>query len=343
MAREGPPALYQVSKGRLMIELLKQFFFRALHNIIILTFRPYVRRELPGWGKVYSLFVGGYERNWFWENAPTRVVRGKMHKYLMSLDLSRWSDRSAFFLGRWYALDLQMLMFDIVKSGDTIVDVGTNRGMFSFTASYIVGKTGKVFSFEPNPNCLEALDQTISMNKIENIFVNRCGLASKAGELTLSVPLINWGEGTFGKSSYSDENTYQIQVDVKIGDNILKKETPTLIKIDVEGFEYNVIQGLQRTIKQHHPIIITEIVAKHLKSCGTSVQEIKTLIESMGYTGFKLNLKKHGTGHDWELKEFDPETKEFDAVWLHPDILKSHAKILTEHGVKLTTFEKSNG
>jgi len=201
-----------------MPRLLKSVFLPILHKVIILTVSPYVYYELPGWGKIYAVIVGDYTRNWFWKNAPTKTIRGKMHGYLMDLDLTRWSDRCAFFLGRWYSLDIQLLLADLVAPGDTVVDIGANRGMFSLIASQLVGDKGKVISFEPNPVCLEVLDQTIATNQIKNITINRCGLADKKEYLTLTVPLSNWGEGTFGKSRYQNENTYSVKVDVCTGD-----------------------------------------------------------------------------------------------------------------------------
>src|SRR5262245_49548095 len=131
---------------------------RPLQDLIVLAVRPYVRRELPGWGRVYAAMVGGYRRDWLWAAAKVRTIRGKRHGYAMRLDLSKWADRSAFFLGRWYDLNTQLLMSALLRPGDTVVDVGANRGMFALAASRLVGETGRVVCFEPNPNCFQILD-----------------------------------------------------------------------------------------------------------------------------------------------------------------------------------------
>lgn len=63
---------------------------------------PYARLELPGWGQLLKK-VGVY-RNELWEHTLTRTIRGKWHGYLMTLDLSNWSERQTYFLGRFYDL-----------------------------------------------------------------------------------------------------------------------------------------------------------------------------------------------------------------------------------------------
>ena len=57
----------------------------------------------------------------------------------------------------------------LIRPGDTVIDVGANRGMFALNASYLVGKNGRVICFEPNPNCLKVLRYEIESNDIDNI------------------------------------------------------------------------------------------------------------------------------------------------------------------------------
>jgi FkbM family methyltransferase len=306
---------------------------RALQNVIVLSARPYVSRELPGWGRVYDAMVGGYRRDWLWSTAPTKTIRGKRHGYSMRLDLSKWADRSAFFLGRWYDLNTQLLMSDLIAPGDTVVDVGANRGMFALVASRLVGETGRVVCFEPNPNCFEVLDREISSNAIRNIVVHKCGLGEREEELLLSVPRINSGEGTFGHSAYDAGATYQVTARVRRGDDVLSDVHPTLIKIDVEGFECNVLGGLVETIRRDRPMVLTEVVAAHLSHCGASVEKLRALMESLGYRGFKVDLRKEHGKYDWMLAPFKEGSPAFDALWLHADSMQRHRATLDAHSV----------
>jgi len=300
---------------------------RALQNIILFTIRPYVFRELPGWGKLVALCVD-YKSDWLWAGAPVRTIREKIYGDFVRLDLSRWSDRSYYFLGRWYYLEMQLLISDLVKSPQTVVDVGANRGAFSFVAAHVVGDRGKVICFEPNPNCVKIIEDEIELNKVRNITLHKCGLADKDDVLTLTVPLINSGEGSFGGSQYQDNLTFSAPI--RRGDDVLANENPSFIKIDVEGFESKVVQGLMKTITRCLPVVTTEVEAEHLKRAGSSVEELKSAMQNLGYKGFKLALrKKKGRRYDWCLTEFDPSKGACDAVWLNGSIVE-HRLILEQ-------------
>jgi FkbM family methyltransferase len=309
---------------------LKMPLLRIAQNVIIATLRPYVVRELPGWGKLYRL-VGDYRKDWLWAAAPAKTMRGKLHNYVMHLDLSKWADRSAYFLGRWYDLQGQLFASDVLRPGDTVVDVGANRGMFALTASHLVGKSGKVICFEPNPNCQTILERDISSNRIENITVCRFGLGDREDELTLSVPTFNSGEGTFGSPSTSDDVSYKVRARVKRGDQVLADERVSLIKIDVEGFECNVIAGLAETIKRDKPIIMTEVFPSRLAACGHSVEKLQALMKNLDYHGFTIDLSKQSGTYTWRLARFEAPNVVCDAVWLHPDAMRRLAATLHEH------------
>jgi len=311
--------LQEASRGFDEMTMLKRFLRRFLQDLVILLARPYVSRELPGWGKVYGVLVGDYRRDWFWRDAPIRTIRGKLNGYKMRLDLSAWSSRSTYFLGRWRNLEMQLFVKEVIRPDDTVLDVGANHGMFALTASSLLGEMGKVICFEPNPRCLEILDREIAENQIRNILVHRVGLGEQDAELFLSVPFVNSGEGTFGVSHYGEEAIYQVKVKVVRGDDLLIDQRPRIIKIDVEGFECNVLAGLAKTINMHHPIVVTEIVPDHLAACGFSVADLVSLMRRFGYEGRVLRLTKQSGRYTWTTEHLRPDSRtNCDAIWIHP-------------------------
>lgn len=275
-----------------------------LQESVIFAFRPLIYREVWGWGTIYNVFVGGYKRNGFWQDAGTRRMRGKRHDLVMEPDLSQWRDRLAFFLGRWYDLPTQILAAQVLEKGDQVVDVGASDGMFSLTAGYFVGSKGRVYAFEPNPESRKKLVRHIELNQMENIQVYSVGLGETEGQRVLYVPYVNSGEASlarFTENAYQDSEYYEVQVQVQVGDDLLQKAVPRLIKIDVEGGEVGVLKGLAKLIDRHRPLILAEYIPQHASRFGSSFDDIRAIAQEHFYKIFKLGCARISGGYDLQL------------------------------------------
>lgn len=283
-------------------------------SVVTTVVRPYIHRELPGWGRLFRIAVGDYRREWLWQG-KSAVVVDKNTGYALALDLGWWSDRMTYFLGRWYDLQAQLVIREHVKSGETVVDVGANRGMFALYASKQVGPQGVVICFEPNPSCLNVLEGTLSRNSITNIEVIGKGLSDRAETLNLIVPESDTGIGTF--AAY-DQSVPQraVSCEVVLGDDALRDISPNFVKIDVEGFEPKVIQGLSETIRRHRPLIYMEVVEQHLRRAGSSSREIISLMRSLGYEGRIARLPSRRPISCTYLQLGDEVQSDCDVLWM---------------------------
>src|SRR5687767_6317202 len=95
---------------------------RAYQAATVAILRPYTIRELPGWGRLYNCFAS-WKQDALWTGAPTVEMRGREHGYVVRLDLSKWSDRLTYFLGRWSDNAIQSVVAEMVDPTGTIVDV----------------------------------------------------------------------------------------------------------------------------------------------------------------------------------------------------------------------------
>lgn len=286
---------------------MKQLLQAALIGIV----RPYTSRELLGWGKLVVL----YNHEWIWKNSKPRSIIDKRHGIVMDLDLSRWSDRNNFFLRRWYDLEMTLLAEGVLLPGDTAVDVGANRGEFSSIAAKVVGPMGKVISFEPNFQCVKRLKRDAARNGLTNVIVHSCALGDVESELELSVPS---GETYYGTltSQFDEENPEKIKCLVRTGDSMLADENPSLIKIDVEGFEVKTLVGMRKTLERSRPVVITEVVPRNLKYCGSTVCDLSNFMTDLGYKGYHLKSKRVGKDFSWIGTPFDASEANYDAVWI---------------------------
>ena len=290
------------------MRLLRQVYTKAA----ALLLRPYTRREMPGWGLLYRHFVGAAEKDHLWVDEKPRWIRGKMHRYEMLLRINGWSNRATFFLGRFYDLPTQLLIQQVLRRGDTFVDVGANEGMMTLLAAQIVGSEGQVIAFEPNPVPREILLENLRRNRIDHVLVHAAGLSDSAGTLLLTVPLTNSGEGSFTKLEVPATT---VACPVHVGDDLLRGLHPQLLKIDVEGFETRVLKGLADTIVHARPLISIEMIAGHLKRDQSTPDLVSELLQGWGYTGRRLALRKSGGTHRLVLQALGPQWADGDYVW----------------------------
>jgi FkbM family methyltransferase len=197
--------------------------------------------------------------------------------------------------------ELEMAFFaQVVKPGDVVLDVGANIGAFTVPLAQIVGDTGGVFAFEPQPFIHNILCGNLALNSLLNVIVNRSIVSSKPG--VQPIPAIDYRvAGNFGGFA-CDEPRGQIPTNVVTLDAFQLKRCD-FIKIDVEGMERDVLLGAARTIATHRPLLYIE--------CD---REGKT---------FALLETLKRLGYEWRLHEpplFNPDNFAGNPVNVFPNL-----------------------
>lgn len=181
------------------------------------------------------------------KNAVVPVLQGELRGM-------RWivgASRHVCWLGS-YEIQKQTEVANHLKPGDVFYDVGANVGFYTLLASKAVGKQGQVYAFEPFPRNIPYIQQHVTLNKLQNVTVYEMAIADHDG-------LTHFQQGdnnshTTGK--VSDNGTLAVKVAAL--DSLVFKEglrPPNIIKIDVEGGEYDVLRGAERLLTEKSPII----------------------------------------------------------------------------------------
>jgi FkbM family methyltransferase len=222
--------------------------------------------------------------------------------------LSRWIATGDFERGE------RKLVSKVLRKGDFFVDIGANIGLYTVLAAKLVGAKGKVLAIEPSPTTSIILGKQLEINRLSNVTIIQAGVSSEAGFLDL------W-DCTAGGDAFSSfgkpihEHDYvQRSVPVDSLDKLLEKYSPgikpKLMKIDVEGWESNVLQGSQKILSSSDaPDLLIEFCEKALRGSGSSCIQLYDSLRSLGY---KLSIVDHYSGHlrPWSV----PQALEYENV-----------------------------
>lgn len=167
--------------------------------------------------------------------------------------------RCIFFTGD-YDKKLTWLCKKILRSGNTTLDIGANLGLVSMTMAKCVGPTGIVHAFEPNPVLQSLIRRSLAKNSISNVITHESALGAKPGELDLHVPQGNAGQGSFVYHSETPDSQHHRCKIERLSDVAEQHglSSIAMIKIDVEGFENDVLLGASRILRDIRPVIIIE-------------------------------------------------------------------------------------
>lgn len=174
------------------------------------------------------------------------------------------------------------LVRQILKEGDVFIDVGANIGWYTIHASKLVGSRGHIFAFEPEPTNLQLLRKNIEVNGLGNVTVDERGLSNAAGSFKLFLEKDNLGMHSLvmehGGQRYINVNT--IRFDDYWGDRGEIK----LVKIDTEGAEGMILDGMSETLKKQKNLeLIFEFAPYRLVKSGYDPDKLLSDLYKLGY------------------------------------------------------------
>ena len=195
--------------------------------------------------------------------------------------------------------DVTSMFIDCLDPGMTFYDVGSHYGYFSLLASSLVGPSGQVFAFEPTAATYEVLTENAARR--DNITCCKVAAYRETGPLAfIEQPVgrssLNFVIGDGYEADPADHTARETIVPaVKLDDFADQYGEPDFIKIDTEGAEIPVLEGMIKTIQRFHPTIVLEM-GDHVCSStgnGLSRRNVDFLLEQ-GYEVFEYrNRDRH--------------------------------------------------
>lgn len=174
----------------------------------------------------------------------------------------------------------------VLKPTNIFVDIGANLGYYTTFAAKQVGAGGRVIAFEPSPYNYSLLERNVHANNFTNVTTLNMALGNHSGTVELSMSDSNYGDNriSVGGSDSAGMTTEK----VKIGtlDEILKSldiDRIDCIKMDVQGFEGYVCEGMVETLARANVTVFTEFWPNGIRATGKDPIEFLELFRRLGY------------------------------------------------------------
>jgi len=186
---------------------------------------------------------------------PELDIRGMKMKFdpKSSQDILIYDSISS---GRGYEPGVTGLLYKSIKKGMTFIDVGANSGYYTLLAASRLKGTGKIISLEPQGAVYQRLKNNVESNRLENVKLLRKAAYSKSTKVTVGLP--KWGDAETS-IDYPDPVSFE-EVDAVTIDSVCK--TPDVMKIDVEGYELEVLQGASMALRHVKCMIFEQSIRR---------------------------------------------------------------------------------
>lgn len=267
---------------------------RRLKGALIWVFRGYIRYVPVDAGKlaVFERFINPYLQ-WQPHRFSARTIFG-------SRIIGNTEDilpQYIYYFGVWEP-NLTAWIQRGLRPGDTFVDVGANIGYFSLLGSRLVGRSGRVVAIEPSPRIVRQLRANIARNRVRNIRVAPVAASNTSGPLRLfeGPPEHVGATGMFATGEASKE--FEVQA-MTLPEILTEDEARSarIIKIDVEGAEALVVQGMVPLLSVGRADLeaVVEISPGRLAQLGQSTDEVLAVFARAGFNPYAIE-----NDYSWE-------------------------------------------
>jgi len=191
----------------------------------------------------------------------------------------------------WHEADSSVVRH-LVRAGDSVLDIGASIGGYTRILSEMVGPSGHVYSFEPNPPIYEYLSYNVSRMELMNVHLHDCALSDTAGTARIVIPRYRWGsechyDATL-EANRAGVECRHVDVSVRTLDSVLQGcpgQRISFLKCDVNYHELACLRGAMETLRNSKPAILIEILPNPDR-VGGPASAVFELLTELGYTAY---------------------------------------------------------
>jgi len=226
-------------------------------------------------------------------------VKSVVNHARLTLDLQEVIQRQMF-LGTYEPTETEWFR-ECIRAGDTFIDVGANFGHYTTLGATLVGPAGRVFAFEPSPVASQVIEAMIKRSDISNVILTKSAVGKINGSVNLFLPTTRHLHSP--SIMESDPGFVPLQIPVITLDTFKPLKTVDqikLIKIDVEGYEPDVLDGMDALLKEKRvQNIFCEFNSWWLERNSTTSKQLLERFLDYGYEIHKQTELQEGlVGHE---------------------------------------------
>jgi FkbM family methyltransferase len=294
---------------------IKTFLFNLLRSFSSFLRNTKAHKIIPFRREMYDFFFRA-----LWSGDEVLEIQGsKMYINIKETDPIMRQTFQSYASGLIHEEVTTKLFKEIIKKGDTVIDLGANIGYFTLLASKLVGANGKVFAFEPAPKNFEYLIKNIELNDYKNIVAIQKAVSNHNGKTKLYLSPYDSGHHTINRSDGIEAyrlgragDVVSIDIETVTLDDYLKDKgyKVDVMKIDIEGAEPLAFDGMRKTLSKNQNIkIFLEFFPLLIEKMGNSPKEFIELLLK--------NFNIFVIGHDYSMRGFNKEivkVKSFEEI-----------------------------
>jgi len=263
------------------------------------------------------------------------LTNEKTYKYFQAvskaLDIRR---------GTWNEPELDLVALGL-REGETALDIGANYGIYAYFMSRAVGRSGRVFSFEPVPFTFETLKIVAKLLRFShNVELVEKGCGDENGTITFSVPVQQSGAFAAGQAYMGARNddrtgredqvkwagTKEVSAEViRLDDYLPESADLPFVKADIEGAELFCFRGAEKLFLKHLPTTVCEINPWFLEGFGVKLGELIGFFLDKGY---KMYFYETNSEEKFLREVAIEDVVEDNYVFIHPSRSDRYSRLL---------------
>jgi len=181
--------------------------------------------------------------------------------------------RHLLYYGKSYEPEIRSLFCSLINKGGTVVDIGASLGLYTLIAAKKLGNSGFVYSFEPDPIRYAKLMENIRINRLNNIKAFNVALSDREEDIEI---IYHHPRDGFKKCIVKAQPLDSLNI------------KPDLIKMDVDGAEIKILEGMKKTMTYCRPKIICEIHPDEIAQMGYNTDDLSSLLNKVGYLAYEI-------------------------------------------------------